>query len=73
MHWEYLAPSKLVKLLAKKHNVTPLARIMGYFVSGCDPSIMDIGLVSTVNEAVNKTRLNLKEMEMVEVNEIFAL
>lgn len=34
---------------------------------------MDIGLVSTVNEAVNKTRLNLKEMEMVEVNETFDL
>uniref|UniRef100_A0A2K6M8B8 Acetyl-CoA acyltransferase 2 n=1 Tax=Rhinopithecus bieti TaxID=61621 RepID=A0A2K6M8B8_RHIBE len=28
----------------KKHNFTPLARIVGYFVSGCDPSIMGIGL-----------------------------
>lgn len=27
----------------KKHNFTPLARIVGYFVSGCDPSIMGIG------------------------------
>lgn len=73
MHWEYLALSKLAKSLAKKHNVTPLARIMGYFVSGCDPSIIDIGLVPTINEAVNKTRLDLKEMGMVEVNEAFAL
>ena len=24
----------------KKHNFTPLARIVGYFVSGCDPTIM---------------------------------
>lgn len=27
----------------KKHNFTPLARVVGYFVSGCDPSIMGIG------------------------------
>ncbi|XP_078204250.1 3-ketoacyl-CoA thiolase, mitochondrial isoform X2 [Callithrix jacchus] len=27
----------------KKHNFTPLARIVGYFVAGCDPSIMGIG------------------------------
>lgn len=27
----------------KKHNFTPLARIVGYHVSGCDPSIMGIG------------------------------
>ena len=27
----------------KKHNFTPLARIVGYFVSGCDPTIMGIG------------------------------
>lgn len=27
----------------KKHNFTPLARIVGYHASGCDPSIMGIG------------------------------
>lgn len=27
----------------KKHNFTPLARVVGYFVSGCDPAIMGIG------------------------------
>lgn len=27
----------------KKHNFTPLARVVGYFVSGCDPTIMGIG------------------------------
>lgn len=34
----------------KKHNFTPLARVVGYFVSGCDPSIMGIGefIVKTV-------------------------
>jgi acetyl-CoA acetyltransferase len=27
----------------KKHNFTPLARVVSYFASGCDPSIMGIG------------------------------
>lgn len=27
----------------KKHNLTPLARIVAYHSSGCDPSIMGIG------------------------------
>ncbi|XP_012498091.1 PREDICTED: 3-ketoacyl-CoA thiolase, mitochondrial [Propithecus coquereli] len=36
----------------KKHNFTPLARIVGYHVSGCDPSIMGIGkCFFKVNEA----------------------
>lgn len=27
----------------KKHNLTPLARLVGYHTSGCDPKIMGIG------------------------------
>lgn len=27
----------------KQHKLTPLARIVAYHVSGCDPSIMGIG------------------------------
>ncbi|XP_004422583.1 PREDICTED: 3-ketoacyl-CoA thiolase, mitochondrial [Ceratotherium simum simum] len=56
----------------KKHNFTPLARIVGYFASGCDPSIMGIGPVPAINGALKKTGLNLKDMDLVEVNEAFA-
>lgn len=56
----------------KKHNFTPLARVVGYFVSGCDPSIMGIGPVSAINGALKKTGLSLKDMDLVEVNEAFA-
>ena len=27
----------------KEHKLTPLARIVAYHISGCDPSIMGIG------------------------------
>ncbi|KAF5910621.1 hypothetical protein HPG69_004709 [Diceros bicornis minor] len=56
----------------KNHNFTPLARTVGYFVSACDPSIMDIGLVSAINGALKKIRLNLKDLDLVEANEAFA-
>ncbi|KAM5219409.1 3-ketoacyl-CoA thiolase, mitochondrial isoform 1-T2 [Hipposideros larvatus] len=56
----------------KKHNFKPLARVVGYFVSGCDPSIMGIGPVSAINGALKKTGLSLKDMDLVEVNEAFA-
>ncbi|XP_057555405.1 3-ketoacyl-CoA thiolase, mitochondrial [Hippopotamus amphibius kiboko] len=56
----------------KKHNLTPLARIVGYFVSGCDPTVMGIGPVPAINGALRKTGLSLKDMDMVEVNEAFA-
>ncbi|KAM6167406.1 3-ketoacyl-CoA thiolase, mitochondrial [Erethizon dorsatum] len=56
----------------KKHNFTPLARIVGYFVSGCDPSIMGIGPVPAISGALKKTGLSLQDMDLVEVNEAFA-
>ncbi|XP_006891768.1 PREDICTED: 3-ketoacyl-CoA thiolase, mitochondrial [Elephantulus edwardii] len=56
----------------KKHNFKPLARVVGYFASGCDPSIMGIGPVSAISGALKKTGLSLQDMDLVEVNEAFA-
>ncbi|XP_068960466.1 3-ketoacyl-CoA thiolase, mitochondrial [Petaurus breviceps papuanus] len=56
----------------KKHSLTPLARIVGYFVSGCDPNIMGIGPVPAISGALKKSGLSLKDMDLVEVNEAFA-
>ncbi|KAM5304168.1 3-ketoacyl-CoA thiolase, mitochondrial-like isoform 1-T1 [Glossophaga mutica] len=56
----------------KKHNFTPLARIVGYFVSGCDPTIMGIGPVPAIKGALKKAGLSLKDMDLVEVHEAFA-
>ncbi|XP_004703039.1 3-ketoacyl-CoA thiolase, mitochondrial [Echinops telfairi] len=56
----------------KKHSFTPLARVVGYFVSGCDPAIMGIGPVPAISGALKRTGLSLKDMDLVEVNEAFA-
>ncbi|XP_035999855.1 3-ketoacyl-CoA thiolase, mitochondrial [Fundulus heteroclitus] len=56
----------------KEHKLTPLARVVAYHVSGCDPSIMGIGPVPAVTEALKKAGLSLSDMDLVEVNEAFA-
>ncbi|KAJ7335205.1 hypothetical protein JRQ81_013146 [Phrynocephalus forsythii] len=56
----------------KKHNLSPLARIVSYHAVGCDPNIMGIGPVPAITEALKKAGLSLKDMDLVEVNEAFA-
>lgn len=50
-----------------EHKLTPLARIVAYHVSGCDPSIMGIGPVPAITEALKKASLTLNDMDLVEV------
>ncbi|XP_077978426.1 3-ketoacyl-CoA thiolase, mitochondrial-like [Glandiceps talaboti] len=56
----------------QKHNLTPLARVVGYHISGCDPHIMGIGPVPAVSKALVKNGLSLGDIDIVEVNEAFA-
>ena len=56
----------------KKHGLTPLAKIVGWSAVGCDPSRMGIGPVPAVNKLLSKLNLNLKDIDLLEVNEAFA-
>jgi acetyl-CoA acyltransferase 2 len=56
----------------KAHGLTPLARIVSYGVTGCDPSIMGIGPVNAIKKALASAKLTLKDMDRVEINEAFA-
>ncbi|KAL7828537.1 hypothetical protein SRHO_G00321710 [Serrasalmus rhombeus] len=56
----------------REHKLAPLARLVAYHISGCDPSIMGIGPVPAITEALKKAGLTLKDMDLVEVNEAFA-
>ena len=57
---------------AESKGLTPLARLVGWGVSGCDPTIMGIGPVPAARRAFEMTGLGLDEMALVEVNEAFA-
>ena len=50
-----------------KHNLTPLARLVGYSVAGVDPTIMGIGPVYAIRDLLQKVNLSLDNIDLVEV------
>jgi acetyl-CoA acyltransferase 2 len=57
---------------AEKKGLSPIARLVGWGISGCDPTIMGIGPVPAARRALESTGLTLSDMALVEVNEAFA-
>jgi acetyl-CoA acyltransferase 2 len=51
---------------------TPLGRLVSWGVTGCDPTIMGIGPVQAIRNALSMADLQLGDMDIVEVNEAFA-
>ncbi|CAG0887512.1 unnamed protein product [Cyprideis torosa] len=56
----------------KQHNLTPLVRVAGYSVAGCDPKIMGIGPVPAIRALLQKADMKLDDIDLVEINEAFA-
>ena len=56
---------------AESRGLKPLARIVGWGVSGCDPNIMGIGPAPASRRAFEMTGLGVDDMDLVEVNEAF--
>jgi acetyl-CoA C-acetyltransferase len=57
---------------AKKHGVVPQAVLLGYVSVGVDPARMGLGPVPAVRRLLERHRLGLGEVEVVELNEAFA-
>lgn len=53
-------------------GLTALARIRGYATSGVDPSVMGIGPVPATLKALEKARLDVQDLDLIEANEAFA-
>ncbi|MDR7075715.1 acetyl-CoA C-acetyltransferase [Neobacillus niacini] len=60
------------KQAVQKNNLKPIARIVSWAVSGVDPSIMGIGPVPAIQQALDRAKLTLDDMDVIEVNEAFA-
>jgi len=58
----------------KEHNLTPLCRLVSYGIVGCDPTIMGIGPVPAIKEALKRAGdLSLQnDVDRIEINEAFA-
>lgn len=57
---------------ALAHNLTPLARIKSFAVSGCDPKLMGIGPVKATEKALKRAGLKISDLDIIELNEAFA-
>jgi acetyl-CoA acyltransferase 2 len=54
----------------KKYNVKPLARVVSYAWSACEPEIMGIGPVVSIRNALEKAGKSIGDMDLIDVNEV---
>jgi acetyl-CoA acetyltransferase family protein len=57
---------------AEAQGLKPLARVAGMGVAACDPEIMGWGPVPAVRKALERTGLDGRQIDIVELNEAFA-
>jgi len=56
----------------RAHNLTPMARIVGYAQAGVDPKIMGIGPVPATRKLLADVGMSLDDIDLIELNEAFA-
>lgn len=56
----------------QQYQLQPIARLVSFGITGCDPKIMGIGPVQAIRMALDKAGLTLEQMDRVEINEAFA-
>lgn len=55
-----------------KRNLKPLAKIVAFAQTGCDPKIMGAGPISAVPAVLKKAGWNISDVDLFELNEAFA-
>jgi acetyl-CoA acetyltransferase family protein len=57
---------------AQAKGLAPLARLVSWGVTGCDPTVMGLGPVESSKLALKRAGLTLDDMDLIEINEAFA-
>jgi len=57
---------------AKENGLEILGRIRSTAVEGCDPNYMGLGPISATKKALERAKLSMKDIDIVELNEAFA-
>ncbi len=57
---------------AKRHGLTPKARVVAAAAAGVAPRIMGMGPAPAVRKVLGKAGLKLSQMDVIELNEAFA-
>ncbi len=57
---------------ARRHGLTPRARVVAMAVAGVEPRVMGIGPAPAVQKLMDRTGLRLADVDVIELNEAFA-
>jgi acetyl-CoA acetyltransferase family protein len=57
---------------AERRGLRPLGRLVSWGFAGVDPAFMGIGPAPAARKALERAKLSLEQMDLVEVNEAFA-
>ena len=57
---------------AKDNNLDILGRIVSTSVQGCAPEFMGLGPIGASNKALERAKLSIKDIDIIELNEAFA-
>lgn len=58
--------------MVKELNLEPIARLVNYAAAGIEPAIMGMGPVRAIPKALKLAGMQLKDIELIEMNEAFA-
>jgi acetyl-CoA acetyltransferase family protein len=62
----------LVVTTADRAKTKPLGRIVSWGIVGVPPDVMGIGPAPAIEKALERARLKLQDMDLIEINEAFA-
>ena len=57
---------------AREMGLDPMIKVKAYASGGLDPAYMGLGVVPAVKKALEKAKLSVKDLDIVELNEAFA-
>ena len=57
---------------AKENGLEIFGRIKSIAVEGCDPKFMGLGPISASKKALNRAKLRIEDIDIIELNEAFA-
>lgn len=57
----------------KEYELNPIAELISVGQGGVDPSVMGLGPVPAVKDALDRVNMNLEQIDLVELNEAFAV
>ncbi|BDR15878.1 3-oxoadipyl-CoA thiolase [Vibrio sp. STUT-A11] len=55
-----------------QHSLTPVAKILGMATAGVEPRVMGIGPVPAVKKLLEKHRISIQDIDVIELNEAFS-